>query len=123
MLSDFGPTVLRAWNQQSTQQAQLGGSKRVAILFLLGCPPEAVELLLKHASEFGTASAFPEEAFAKKALQIGYTPRGMSKDWVRRLTVTEKSFLLRPSRIQSPWQGFCCASTQHTLSLGRTRGH
>ncbi|CAE7353633.1 unnamed protein product [Symbiodinium sp. CCMP2592] len=90
--------VIQAWNSQATQQAQLGGSKRVAILFLLGCPPEAVELLLKHASEFGTASAFPEEAFAKKALQIGFTPRGMPKDWVRRLTVTEKSFLLRTLR-------------------------
>ena len=87
-------TATRSWNAQATQQSQLTEQKRVALLALLNFPEEAQQILLKHASEFGSATAFSEQAFANKALMVGYMPRNVSKDWARRLTVTEKSLIL-----------------------------
>ena len=85
---------LRTWNNQATQQSQLTGYKRVALLALLEQSSEVHGLLLEHASEFGTSNAFPEEAFATKSLLPGHKPRGVSKEWAQWLTVTEKSLVL-----------------------------
>ena len=52
---------LRTWNNQATQQSQLTGYKRVALLALLEQSSEVHGLLLEHASEFGTSNAFPQE--------------------------------------------------------------
>lgn len=87
--------AIKACNQEATRDSQLLGQKRVALLALLQGPPGTKQLLLDHASFFGSSSAFSEECFAAKNLFPGYQPRSvLDKAWRSRLTVTEAGFLM-----------------------------
>ncbi|CAJ1461118.1 unnamed protein product [Effrenium voratum] len=86
--------AIKAWNMEATRESQLAGQKRVALLFLLSAPPGTAELLLKHTSEFGSQSAFAEEAFSNKAIQVGAVTKTGDKIWSKRLTQTAASFVM-----------------------------
>ena len=87
-------SILKQWNEVATKESQIGGQKRVALLALLAAPTEVAQLLVRHSSEFGSQSAFSEECFAQKQLQIGYTARGLNKAWSGRLVMTPASLIL-----------------------------
>lgn len=97
-VSDSGPgpsDLIKRWNAQSTREGQLQGAKRAALLQLLSLKEDSVSLLLRHLSDFGSGTAFPEDAFSHKRLLPGGCPRGVSvssKDWNTRLTVTVRGF-------------------------------
>ncbi len=83
--------VLKKWNQSAPKETQLSGSKFQALRFLLTLGENVTSELLAHASKFGNGSAFPEDCWANKKLQVNYTPR---KEWSDRLRVTEAGLLL-----------------------------
>ncbi|CAJ1390130.1 unnamed protein product [Effrenium voratum] len=86
--------TLKVWNQSCTKESALTGSRRVALLQLLGMPKAAADLLLEHVSLFGDRTAFMEDAFASKRLGVGAMPRSGSKAWNMRLQVTEAGQML-----------------------------
>ena len=87
--------VVKRWNANSTKESQLLGSKRTALLQLLGLSRTSIKLLLQHLSEFGSNTAFNEDTFAQKRILPGGTFRGgVTKEWQQRLQVTEDSFNL-----------------------------
>ena len=86
--------IIQVWNSSAPPDAQLKGQKKIALMNLLEAPTGTCELLLRHSSEFGERCAFSEECFANKQILQSYTPRGGSRTWNRRLTVSPESFLL-----------------------------
>ncbi len=86
--------VIKAWNASATQSGALQGQKRVAVLALLQMPSNCQEVLLQHLSEFGDKTAFTEDAFANKKLQIGAKSRSGSKVWNDRLAVSKTGLKL-----------------------------
>lgn len=86
--------VIKAWNQGSTQAGSLQGNKRVALLQLLNMPSAVTQVLLEHLSEFGSNTAFLEDAFSNKKLSVGARSRSGSKVWNDRLQVTEQGLLM-----------------------------
>ena len=80
--------VLNSWNSMSTRDSQIQGSKRQALMCLLEFPDEVATRLLQHVSTCGPQATFTDEVWSSKKLQIGYCPRGSSKDWNSRLTIT-----------------------------------
>ena len=88
-------SAIKSWNSEATRESQLVGQKRVALLALLNAPNGTKELLLQHASFFGSSSAYSEECFSAKNLFPGSQPRSvLDKAWRARLTVTDPGFLL-----------------------------
>ena len=78
-------TVIKSWNARATREGQLQGAKRTRLLNLLQCPQPALDILQRHASSFGTSTAFAEEAFSVKQILPGHTPRLPVKAWGQRL--------------------------------------
>ena len=88
-------SVLKEWNRTCTKNAQLVGSKSTALLNVLDLEQRTIDLLLKHVSEFGSdKSAFSETIWATKKVMPGGCPRGFSRDWNSRLTMTSDGFHL-----------------------------
>ena len=93
--------VLKAWNSAATQAGQISGSKRVAVLQLLKMPKECCQTLLSHLSMFGSNTAFMEDCFSNKKLQIGAKARSGNKVWNDRLTVTSEGLLMMLQYVHS----------------------
>ena len=89
----LSPTeIIKQFNATATNQAQLQGGKKSAILNLLDLPPTSLTLLVSHVSQFGAEkAAFADGAFSNKKVLPGYTPRASAdKEWQRRLTLTDE---------------------------------
>ena len=85
--------VLKKWNSAAPKEAQLTGSKAQALRFLLSLGDSVTSELLKHASKFGNGSAFSEDCWANKKVQVNFAPR-CQKEWADRLRVTEAGLVL-----------------------------
>ena len=87
--------VLREWNNSCTKAAQLQGHKSTALLALLDLSPACIQVLLDHVSLHGSQnSAFTETIWASKKIMPGGMPKGFSREWNSRLTMTTDGFLL-----------------------------
>ena len=86
--------VIKRWNSQATQAGQITGAKRVAILNLLNMDSEVMGALLDHLSQYGSNTAFQEDAFSNKKLIVGSVPRTSSREWNTRLTVSNQGVFL-----------------------------
>lgn len=88
--------VIKRWNNVATKESMVTGSKRVACLQLMEAVSEAtLAILLQHVGEVGPdGTCFSEDAFANKRLLPGFSPRGLSVKWARRLKTTDISFQL-----------------------------
>ena len=96
--------VLKEWNSMATKESQVTGNKRAACLQLLEAPEPAVKILLEHVSEYGSESAFQEDAFSNKKVMPSFVPRANNnKVWMRRLTVTNEGFLLMVRFLDAEW--------------------
>ena len=86
--------VLKRWNTSASKESQLVGSKATGLKFLLTCPESITALLLRHASQYGSNIAFPEEGWCNKKIHINFAARCPHKEWTDRLRVSEPGLLL-----------------------------
>ena len=87
--------VLKEWNSTCSRNAQLVGNKASALLNLLDLDEPCIDILLRHVSEFGSAgSAFSETIWSVKKIMPNGCPKGFSREWNQRLTMSSEGFLL-----------------------------
>lgn len=87
--------LIKEWNSTCSTWAKLQGQKYTSLLGLLSLDEQAVELLLAHLNEFGSAgSAFTETIWANKKILPGGGPRGYPREWNQRLHMTSEGFIV-----------------------------
>ena len=87
--------VLKKYNSQAPVQARVTGQQRTSCLNLLQqTTPEIRSMLIAHASQFGTNSAFQDDAFTSKKVLPGWKPRLDSARWNKLLMVTNNSMMI-----------------------------
>ena len=94
-------SIVKLWNQQCPREAQLKGQKEQALRALLLLDQSAADQLLEHLSQFGGETAFSETCWSNKRIMPNGCPKGYSKEWNQRLTVSNAGFLLMVRYIHS----------------------
>ena len=97
-------TLINQYNNMTSAQAQIQGSKRVSILNLLTAPRKAVKRMLDCISRVSAdGSPWSEDVWSKKTLLSGHKFRHANPLWTRLLSVTDESFYLMVE-----WQAKTC---------------
>ena len=81
--------VLSSWNAACSQETKIQGQKLQSLNFLMTLTPDTLSILLQHGSKYGNKTAFMEDCWANKKIQIGSSPRCPQKEWSDRLRITE----------------------------------
>ena len=91
-----GSAIIKQWNNMSTKENQLTGTKRVGLLLMLSKMPESVQqVLLSNMSQEGPEGIIVgDDVLADKRVYPGHRYAASSPAWSDRMLVTEMSMTL-----------------------------